>query len=121
MSTVLRYFIAVIIMTLVTYIPRALPLTLFSKQIKSRYIRSFLFYVPYAVLASLTFPAIFFCTSNFAAALVGTVVALLLAFFEQSLVVVAACAALAIFLVNLIPGSSEWLLNVSALFSSYLN
>ena len=102
MSTLTGYFLSVIIMALVTYIPRALPLTLFSKQIKSRFIRSFLFYVPYAVLASLTFPSIFYCTQNFIAALVGTVIALALAYFEQSLVIVAAAAVLGIFLVNLI-------------------
>ncbi|MBO7334229.1 MAG: AzlD domain-containing protein [Lachnospiraceae bacterium] len=102
MSLTLRYLIAVIIMALVTYIPRALPFAVFSKQIKSRFIKSFLFYVPYAVLASLTFPAIFYCTDNMIAAVVGTVVALVLAYFEQSLVVVAACAVLSIFLVNLL-------------------
>lgn len=102
MSTYLRYFVAVIIMALVTYIPRALPLTLFNKQIKSRFIKSFLFYVPYAVLASLTFPSIFYCTGNMISAVVGTVVALVLAYFEQSLVVVAAAAVLSIFLANFI-------------------
>lgn len=102
MSTMTRYFIAVLIMALVTYIPRALPITLFNKQIKSKFIRSFLFYVPYAVLASLTFPSILYCTDNMIAALAGTVVALVLAFFEQSLVVVAAAAVFAIFIVNLL-------------------
>lgn len=102
MSLYVRYFVAIIIMALVTYIPRALPLTLFTKQIKSRFVRSFLFYVPYAVLASLTFPSIFYCTQNIYAAIVGTVVALLLAFFEKSLVIVAAASVLAMFLVNLL-------------------
>ena len=88
-------------MALVTYIPRALPLTLFTKQIKSHFVKSFLFYVPYAVLASLTFPAIFYCTENPVASVVGTVVALVLAYFEQSLVIVAVAAVLSIFLVNL--------------------
>ena len=101
MSTLMRYFVAIIIMALVTYIPRALPLTLFTKQIKSRFIRSFLFYVPYAVLASLTFPSIFYCTDNTLAAVVGTLVALLLAYFEKSLVVVAAASVLSMFIVNL--------------------
>lgn len=102
MSTITRYFIAVLIMALVTYIPRALPITLFNKQIKSKFVKSFLYYVPYAVLASLTFPGILYCTDNMVAALAGTVVALILAFFEQSLVVVAAAAVLAIFVVNLL-------------------
>lgn len=101
MSKELGYFISIVIMALVTYIPRALPLTLFTKQIKSRFVKSFLYYVPYAVLASLTFPSIFYCTENPVAAVVGTVVALLLAFFEQSLVIVAAASVLAMFLVNL--------------------
>ena len=102
MNTILRYVIATVIMALVTYIPRALPLALFSKQIKSKYIRSFLYYVPYAVLASLTFPAIFYCCDSMAAAIAGTVVALLLAFFEQSLVVVAAASVLTIFITSFI-------------------
>lgn len=101
MSDVVRNLIAIAIMALVTYIPRAIPLAFFTKQIKSKFIRSFLFYVPYAVLASLTFPAIFFCTENLVAAVVGTVVALVLAYFEQSLVVVAVAAAFSMFLVNL--------------------
>lgn len=101
MSTLMRYFIAIVIMALVTYIPRALPLTLFTKQIKSKFVKSFLFYVPYAVLASLTFPSIFYCTDNLLAAIVGTLVALLLAFFEKSLVIVAAASVLAMFIVNL--------------------
>lgn len=101
MSALTRYFIAIVIMALVTYIPRALPLTLFTKQIKSRFVKSFLYYVPYAVLASLTFPSIFYCTDNMLAAVVGTVVALILAFLEQSLVIVAAASVLAMFIVNL--------------------
>jgi len=101
MSTELRYFIAVVIMALVTYIPRTLPITLFTGEIKSKYIKSFLYYVPYAVLASLTFPGIFYCTDNMLAAVAGTAVALILAFFNRSLVVVAASAVFAIFIVNL--------------------
>ncbi len=100
MSTMVRYLIVILIMALVTYIPRALPITLFNRQIKSKFVRSFLYYVPYAVLASLTFPAIFTCTSSMPAAIVGTLVAILLAYFEQSLVVVALAAVLSIFVMN---------------------
>lgn len=101
MSLYLRYFIAILIMAAVTYIPRAFPLAFFTRQIESKFVRSFLYYVPYAVLASLTFPAIFTCTSNPVAAVVGTIIALILAYFEQSLVVVAVAAVLSIFIVNL--------------------
>ena len=46
----------VLLMALVTYIPRVLPVTIFRKQIRSKFIRSFLDYTPYAVLGALTFP-----------------------------------------------------------------
>ena len=45
----------VLLMALVTYIPRVLPVTIFRKQIRSKFIRSFLDYTPYAVLGALTF------------------------------------------------------------------
>ena len=68
--------ISVGIMALVTYIPRAVPITFFDKKIKSKYIRSFLYYIPYAVLSALTFPAILFCTNNIYTAIVGTIVSI---------------------------------------------
>lgn len=100
MSTELRYFIAILVMALVTYIPRVLPLALFTKQIKSRFVKSFLYYVPYAVLASLTFPGIFYSSGNMFAAIIGTIVAFVLALFERSLIVVAIGAVLAVFVVG---------------------
>ena len=50
-----RAVICIFLMALVTYVPRVLPLTVFRKQIRSRYIRSFLDYTPYAVLGAMTF------------------------------------------------------------------
>jgi branched-subunit amino acid transport protein len=94
--------IAVFLMALVTYIPRALPVAVFRKTIKSRYIKSFLQYVPYAVLGSLTFPEVFYSTGNVLTATAGTIVALLLAFFSKSLVIVAAGAILTVFLTGLV-------------------
>ncbi len=102
MSQDLYFFIGAVIMALVSYIPRALPIAIFSRPIKSRFIRSFLYYVPYAVLSSLTFPGIFFSTGSVPAAAVGTVTALVLAFFERSLVVVAAVTVVVVFLVGFI-------------------
>ncbi len=102
MSKNMYFFIAAVIMALVSYIPRALPVTLFSKPIKSRFIKSFLYYVPYAVLSSLTFPGIFYSTGSVPTAAAGTLVALILAFFERSLVIVAAVAVMVVFLVGFI-------------------
>lgn len=89
--------LCVLIMSLVTYIPRALPLAFFKKKIENNFIKSFLFYVPYAVLAALTFPAIFFFIDSLIIAIIGTCVALTLAFFRQKLIVVALISVLVVF------------------------
>ncbi|NLK75660.1 MAG: AzlD domain-containing protein [Clostridiales bacterium] len=94
--------IAVILMAAVTYIPRVLPIIVFRKEIKSKYIKSFLHYVPYAVLGALTFPDIFYSTGNLVTAVCGTIVALYLAYREKSLVVVAIGAILTVYIVGLI-------------------
>ena len=80
-------------MAIVTYLVRMLPLVLVRRKIKSRFIRSFLYYVPYTVLTAMILPAIFFSTGSVVTAAVGTVCACVLAFMRRSLVTVAACAA----------------------------
>lgn len=94
--------IAVILMALITYIPRMLPITIFRKEIKSTYICSFLNYVPYAVLGALTFPDIFYSTHNLKTAIFGTIVAIFLAYKEKSLLIVAIGAILAAYLSSFI-------------------
>lgn len=94
--------ICVIIMALVTYIPRALPLALFNKKIENRFIKSFLFYVPYAVLAAMTFPFILYFVDEMWIAAIGTGVALILAFFRQKLIIVALISVLVVFILLLI-------------------
>ena len=54
-----EYLPYILVMAVVTYLIRMLPLTFFQKEIRSPFIKSFLFYVPYAVLGAMTFPAIF--------------------------------------------------------------
>lgn len=93
-----KNLIAVFLMALVTYLPRVLPMAVFRKEIKSNYIKSFLYYVPYAVLAALTFPDIFTSTNGIPSAICGTAVALVLAYREKSLVVVAICSMAAVYL-----------------------
>lgn len=94
-------FIAVLLMSIVTYISRVFPMVVFRREIKSKYIKSFLRYVPYAVLGALTFPNIFYSTKNIASAICGTVVALILAYKEKSLVVVAIGAILTVYISGL--------------------
>lgn len=83
----------ILVMALVTYLIRMVPFTLFRKKIQSRFIRSLLYYLPYAVLSAMTIPAIFYATGDFTTALVGTVIALVLAYLKLPLIVVALAAA----------------------------
>lgn len=85
----MQMLISVAIMAGITYLIRVLPITVLRKKISSVFIQSFLFYVPYAVLAALTFPAIFSATGNTTSSLVGTICALVLAYFDKGLVIVA--------------------------------
>lgn len=99
----LKYcLLCILVMALVTYLPRVLPITLFRGQIHSRYIRTFLDYTPYAVLGALTFPEIFYSTGNTLSSITGTAVALLLAYLKRGLVVVAVGAILSAYLTQLL-------------------
>lgn len=91
-NTTLIFYI--LVMAGVTYLIRVLPLALFKKKIESRFIKSFLYYVPYAVLGTMTFPAIFYSTGSLYSATAGLMAAILLAMKEKGLVTVAvsACA-----------------------------
>ena len=80
---------AVLVMALVTYLPRMVPLVFLKKKIRSPFIRSFLYYVPYAVLAAMTFPEIFGATGSVVSAATGLVVALMLAAAKKGLLTVA--------------------------------
>lgn len=99
-----RALICVALMALVTYIPRVLPVTIFRKQIKSRFIRSFLDYTPYAVLGALTFPDVFTSTGHMYSAVGGTLVAVALGYKGKSLVVVAMAAIITVYLLELVGG-----------------
>lgn len=86
----------------VTYLIRMIPMALLTKKIKNIYIKSFLFYVPYAVLSAMTFPAIFYSTDSIASAIAGTVAALILAYNKKSLITVALSACGAVFVAEFI-------------------
>lgn len=93
-------YVYIAVMAIVTYLIRALPLTLIRREIKSPFIKSFLYYVPYATLAAMTFPAILTATGSVASAAAGFVVALVLAFAGKSLLTVSALACVAVFVVE---------------------
>ena len=85
------------VMAVVTYLIRMLPLTVFRKEIKSRFVQSFLTYIPYAVLGAMTFPDVMYSTGNLWTAAAGVITAVILAWRGKSLltVAVAACCAVA--------------------------
>lgn len=88
------------VMAAVTYLIRVIPFTAFKKKIKSKFFRSFLYYIPYAVLSAMTVPAIFYSTGNMLTAAIGTVIAMILAYFNMPLIVVALSASAAALLAN---------------------
>ena len=98
----IHFLISLLIMAGVTYLLRLLPMILIRKEIKNRFIRSFLYYVPYAVLAVMAIPAIFHSTAYLASGIIAGIVAITLAYFRQSLIVVATGSALSVLIAELI-------------------
>ena len=92
-------------MAITTYLIRVLPLTIFRKPIKSRFLRSFLHYVPYACLTAMTFPAILTSTASVISGAAALAVAVLLAYRGKSLIVVALSSSVAVLAV-------EWLMQL---------
>lgn len=97
-------YIYIIVMALTTYLVRALPFVLLKKPIRSRFVRSFLHYVPVACLTAMTFPAILYATDHMISGIVGLTVAVLLAFRNNKLIIVAAVSCVAVFLSDLLIG-----------------
>ena len=94
----------IFVMALTTYLIRVIPMTLFRRPLKSRFLRSFLHYVPYACLTAMTFPAILSATANIWSALAGFIIAVFLAYRGKSLLRVSLFACLGVFIVELITG-----------------
>lgn len=89
-------YVYIFAMALTTYLIRVLPMTLFRKPIRSRFVRSFLHYVPYACLTVMTFPAILSSTASLVSGAAALVVAVALAFRGKSLIVVALSSSAAV-------------------------
>ena len=95
-------YIYVLVMAVTTYLIRAIPLTLIKKPIRSRFLRSFLHYVPAACLTAMTFPAILYATGNIISGALGLQVGVFLAFKNKSLIVVAVASCATVFLCDLL-------------------
>ena len=92
----------ILTMAITTYLIRVLPLTLFRRPIKSRFVRSFLHYVPYACLTAMTFPAILSSTASIVSGAAALIVAVILALRDKSLVVVALGSSAAVFVTEIL-------------------
>lgn len=97
-----QFLISLAVMAGVTYLLRLLPMLFIRKKIKNRFVRSFLYYVPYAVLSVMAIPALFHATSYLASGIAAAVVAVTLAYFKRSLITVAAGSALAVLVLELL-------------------
>jgi len=97
-----NFFIYLIVSAGVTYLIRMLPLVLVKKQIKNRFFLSFLYYVPYAVLAVMTIPSMFSASEYTISAVFGFVAAFILAYKNKSLVTVAAFSCLTVLICELL-------------------
>ena len=93
-------YVYIFTMALTTYLIRVLPLTIFRKPIRSRFLRSFLHYVPYACLTAMTFPAILSSTASILSGAAALMVAILLAYRGKSLIVVAVSSSAAVLIVE---------------------
>ncbi len=102
MTDTLYLCLSIAIMAVVTYLIRMLPLAAIRKKIRSPFVLSFLYYVPYAVLTAMTIPGIFFSTGSVITACVGLAAALAAAFFNRGLLTVAISACAGVLLAELV-------------------
>jgi len=98
-----NFYLYLFIMALTTYLIRAVPFVLFRKKIESEFLKSFFYYIPYAVLAAMTIPAIFYSTENILSSIIGCAVAFILAIVGLPLLPVSVISCLVAFLVSYIP------------------
>ena len=95
------FFLYLLILAGSTYLMRVIPFVAIKNKINNRFIRSFLAYIPYAVLTAMTIPAVFYATNWWAGAAAGLIVAVIFALKEKGLTVVAIAACVAVFVVEL--------------------
>ena len=101
-NKIIAFFIYLVAMAGVTYLLRLLPLLFVRKRISSRFIRSFLYYVPYAVLTVMAVPGIFYATTYTSSAVFAFAAAIILAIFTRSLLIVAAGASAIVLITELL-------------------
>ncbi len=92
----------ILVMFAISYLVRVLPLTIFRKPIESRFVQSFLYYVPYVTLALMTFPSMVEATQSPIAGAIALIAGVAAAFFGAGLLPVAAICCAVTFIAELI-------------------
>lgn len=95
------FFVLLIVMSVTTYLVRAVPFVAFRKKITNKRVKAFFDYIPYTVLSAMTFPEILYATGSMLSAAAGAVTAIVLSYKGKSLLVVAIGTCLAAFIVSL--------------------
>ena len=90
--------VCMFLMFLTTYLIRVIPIGFVRKKMENEWIQDFIYYIPFCVLSAMTFPAVFYATGDVTSSVVGTVVALVMAYFDLPLIVVALAASLTAFI-----------------------
>ncbi|MDD3839144.1 MAG: AzlD domain-containing protein [Clostridia bacterium] len=98
----MQYFIIILLMALVTYIPRLIPLTVLRNKKLPPFWNRFLRLVPFAILSALIFPQVLYSTNNVISALVGVIIAITCAFLRMNITVVVFAAILGVFICNIV-------------------
>ena len=106
----MNIYVYIFAMALTTYLIRMLPMTIFRKPIRSRFLKSFLYYVPYACLTAMTFPAILSSTASIISGAAALIVAIILAYRGKSLIVVAVSSSAAVLI-------AEWILKFAGVLA----
>lgn len=96
------YFSYLAVMAIVTYAIRVVPYICIKKEIKNRFFKSLLTYIPYTVLAAMTIPSILFSTDRFVGSLLALIVGVIVAYFEKGLLIVALSSCATVLIVELI-------------------
>ena len=97
-----RFITSLLVMAVVTYLVRMIPLVLIKEKIKNRFLLSFLHYIPYTVLSVMTIPAIFYATDSTITAAIGFAVAVVASLFTDSLVKVASLSCIGVLIVEIV-------------------
>ena len=95
-------YLYILVMAIVTYLIRAIPLTLIRKKIENNFIKSFLYYIPYVTLSAIIFPAILYATDSIISAAISFIIALFLSYKKLNMIYVAIISCVMVYITELI-------------------